>query len=460
MAWGHLEAVGRLAQGCRHSIRGIDRHARPVAGGLWALVSRLSRDRVPVFSVSIPEQAGLPAAARAAAAPAAPILLDEEAAHEADLRLLRPDPEVPPIAERRAGEYLLRLLRREEVGAAVALYDEAGERAPDPRVWDWRFFSRNPRLGLIPAAFTRAGQLVGLYPVTVRPVRVLGRDLLGSQACRTVIHPEHRGGGRVYMHLIRYIWDASCALGVPFGFGGGATEAAFKVGARFAEYRPMYDLAVREQRLSLRLAVATRGGAAAGEAARVLDLPRRLAAPRIPSGIEVAPVTEITAEFDELWERKRDRYRVLVRRDARELLWRWFRCPVPSEMLAARRGGVLEGYVVLRHFDDPEGSARLSAVVDLFSGEEPRLDAALLAAAHRSALLAGSDFLHFAPCPGSNAWQVTHGPGWRAARKAVDHVILALSCENPAGLGIADEVAAALDGRNWYYCQGDSDYWD
>ncbi|TAH35795.1 MAG: hypothetical protein EYC70_12270 [Planctomycetota bacterium] len=377
-----------------------------------------------------------------------------------DAALLLPPPGVEPLQQRAGGQYLGRLLRRDEVDRAIQLYREASFSQLTPKQWDWRFFGRNPRMGILPAVFHRDGRLIAIYPVTFRPVWIRGRELMAGQACNTLVHPEFRGGGRVYLFLMKFTFDVFWSHGLHFGYGGGATEEAMKVGAKLSTYRPLLELTVRERRLSLRLALGRRFGEVGALGARVLDASRRRTASRRHGGFELQTVAAAGPEFDELWRRKRGRYVVAVRRDARELDWRWFANPVPSQVIAARRDGRLEGYVVLRHHPDTGGPARLSTVIDLFSGQEPEVDAALLAAAAREAGDAGSDFLHFAPAPRSSAFPQVQAKPWRPARKEVDRVLVARCSYDPGQVGIQAEFDTVMDGANWYYCQGDSDFLD
>ncbi len=377
---------------------------------------------------------------------------------EQDRALLVPPLCRDPFPERRVGRYTLRLLGPEENGPARALYGLTGEPVPPKDVWLWRFYSRNPELAHVAGAFDDRGELAGLYPGVARPIRVGGRDLMTMQACRTIIHPDHRWGGRVFYLIVMYSIEHYRALGLPFGFGGGANEAAVKVGIRLVAYTLMHSLEIRERRLNLRLALRRRLGGTGAFLAEVFRLLGSARPRRLPVGFEVGPVQEAGAEFDRLWERKRDVYPALLRRDAREIDWRWFRCPVPTVVLAARKGGELEGYAALRHHT--EGPARITTILDLFAGGDPRAAAVLLEAAAGLARGEGSDFLHFAPSPNSAAFGLLRRKPWRKARKPPDHVIFRQLCTEAVRPEVENELAIVKNGSNWFYCQGDSDYRD
>ncbi|TAH39771.1 MAG: hypothetical protein EYC70_02995 [Planctomycetota bacterium] len=358
-------------------------------------------------------------------------------------------PAAPP--RRSPPDALVRRLRRDEESQALRLYHEAGVSAPHPEVWRWRLYERDPDNPLIAAAFEPDGRLAGLYPASLRPIRIRGRDAWAVQACWSVVHPGARWSGRVFRLLARHTREQGRARGAVVGFGGGVSSAAAVVGARLAAYRTLLRLEVRERRLSWRLALQRRAGWAGLAAAALADHAFDWSLRRRSRALEVSVAADAGAEFDELWERERDSFPVLLRRDARELRWRWFRCPLPAVVLAARRHGRLCGYAVLRHH--AEGAGELTTVLDLFCGRDLCTAQALLHASARLARAHGSDFLRFAPVPSSPAHATVHGRAWRSARKDPDHVVI--SPLQPDGV-----PAPVLDGACWYYAQGDADFLD
>ncbi|KAA3605173.1 MAG: GNAT family N-acetyltransferase [Planctomycetota bacterium] len=377
-----------------------------------------------------------------------------------DVRLLKPPKGQSVTLTWKAGRISLRLLRRDEVEKARRLYRLAGEPVPSAEIWDWRFFQRNPGLSNVLAAFSEDKELIGLYPGTVRPVYIHGQELLCFQACRTLVHPKYRGGGRVYIGFLRFCFAYLESMGIPVGIGGGAGEAALKVGAWVADNREMCALTTYERRLSWRLAARSRLGFLGKPLSWALDAGLHRPFRSRNDGWTVEPVQQMTAEFDDLWLRKRDRYQVLLRRDARELQWRYFDCPVPATILAARKQGVLQGFAVLRHRQDDMGEARLTSVIDMFSGQDPEVEVALLQAAGAEGIRQGSDFLQFAPSLGSVSELLVSQKPWRPARRPLEHVIVSETTKRAEEVGIADLTERAIDGRQWYYCQGDSDFFD
>jgi GNAT superfamily N-acetyltransferase len=74
-------------------------------------------------------------------------------------------------------------------------------------------------------------------------------------------------------------------------------------------------------------------------------------------------------EYDALWEKASPRFDFVAERTARYLEWKYHGPPhVGYDVLEARRGGILEGYVVLR--STVRNGARLALLVDLFCDPE------------------------------------------------------------------------------------------
>lgn len=99
----------------------------------------------------------------------------------------------------------------------------------------------------------------------------------------------------------------------------------------------------------------------------VLSPRDRRRAPRAhATATEIDEVTDFGSDVDELWQRTRRDYPVMVPRDSRFLNWRFVDCPEPTySRFVARRGGRAVGYVVLRHAESvelPQGH-----IVDLYA---------------------------------------------------------------------------------------------
>ncbi|HEX9792627.1 MAG TPA: hypothetical protein VGC54_01465 [Planctomycetota bacterium] len=381
-------------------------------------------------------------------------------AQRADLALLAPRQGNSVPTERADGELTLKALGLNDYELVAELHWDAELPILSRELAEWRYFRRNPGLVLVSGAFDAGGRLIGIYPATLRPARALGRDCLISEATHTVIHPDSRGGGRAYLALMRFHFERCDAMGVHFGYGGGANEAARKFGAWTMGIQTLLTLRTRERRLSIKMALGKHMGGVGRGLAGMFDPLSRGDLRSGEKGVEVTRVSDTDADFDDLWMRKRDDFVVLLRRDAREVRWRWLDCPVAATLITARRDGRLEGYAAMRHHEDNTSHAQITTVLDLFGGRDPKIVSALLRGAGWQAVAAGSDFLHVAPQAGGVAAGLVSGRRWRDARKHPEIVIVGATSRSAAEVGMKDAVEAALEGRNWHYCQGDSDFGD
>ena len=344
-------------------------------------------------------------------------------------------------------------------------YRQAIDLKQDSEIWHWRFHGRAGEPPLLPAAYTAAGELVGLYPAIPRRAWVSGRMLTVAQGCHSAIHPEHRAKAPLYLGLVRLLGDLSAARGIPVGYGGGANADAVRAACTLAGFRLMYRLPILEQRLSWKPVLRSRIGARFGNAAGAM-LDAFGGARTSRDDIEVEVVDRVAArgaEFDALWEEVRDAYRVCLVRDAAALDWRWSQCPVRSTLLLATRAGRPVGYLVVRVMNLDWG--RCATVLDLFrapprTGEADPVALALLAAARQHARAQGAEFLRFAPCEVGLRSMLEVAPGWKPARAEADHVLLRTTFEGNAHPEHAELLATLRDGEAWYYTQGDSDFFD
>lgn len=376
-----------------------------------------------------------------------------------------PEPAAEP-AEREVDGYRLRAARP-ETAEALSFYRRVLGLELDPAVWEWRFHGRPEAPSIFPAVYTADGELVGLNPAVPRRVWVAGQVVELAQACHSAVAAEHRAKSPLYLELVKLLGDLSAARGIPVGYGGGANEAAVRVGCTLAGFRLLHRLPVMERRLSWRPAARHRlGTALGGPVGALLD---RIATPRPrrpPAGLQVEEVPSVAAQaadFDALWEHGRDSMRVGLVRDAAALDWRWSRCPVPSVLLGARRGGELLGYLVLRVHDEAWG--RCATVLDLFPAPPPdqlldEVATALLEAAGLQARARGAGFLRFAPSVPRLQLRLAALPGWRPAPAEPDHVLIRATVSERDYPQHAELMRELCRPEGWYYAQGDSDFGD
>ncbi len=378
-------------------------------------------------------------------------------------------PEHVPVSaaapeERQLSSYRL---READAGAESVerFYREAIGLEQDLEVWRWRFHGRDDEPPLLPAAYTAAGELVGLYPAIPRRAWVDGRLMTVAQGCHSAVHPDHRAKAPLYLGLVRLLGDLSAARGIPVGFGGGANEDAVRAACTLAGFRLMHRMPILEQRLSWKPAARSRLGVRGGNAVgAILDGLGGARASRGNIEVEVIDrVADRAADFDALWNKACHSYRVCLVRDAAALDWRWSRCPVPATVLLATRDGEPVGYAVVRTLSQDWG--RCSTVLDLFrvppAAEAPDpVATALLEACAQHSQQDGAEFMRFAPCEPGLRTMLEEARDWKPARADADHVLVRTTFDAKQYPEHAELLETLRSGENWYYTQGDSDFCD
>ncbi|MGE3174185.1 MAG: hypothetical protein AB7O97_16270 [Planctomycetota bacterium] len=245
----------------------------------------------------------------------------------------------------------------------------------------------------------------------------------------SMTHPDWRQGLKrkgLFVLTCEPFWDDSKRRGDAL-FYGFPVDTAYRIGKRYLQYTQMciVDFLIRDR--------ATPPLAA-------------------PPDVVVERVDAVPAEVDALYERLRADVRCMVRRDRRYLDWRYVQNPQRAdyELWTARRGGALQGLLVLRPGSGLAPDA--ATIVDLVvpRAETAALDALLAAAVRRQheeqrarlmTALPGWSPEHrhleqrgFAPTPSANWLQ----------RRLVHNI------NGPP-------VTAAFLEREWWFTLGDSD---
>lgn len=354
---------------------------------------------------------------------------------------------------------------REDAPRINELYNRVfGQQRPLAH-FEWKYWRSpaGPPYGIV-AKSPDDGRVVAVAFGQRRRAWIGGRFVPANLMCELSTDPESRAGGVAFKGVMHAMGiGLNDEAGVLWSYGGQVTDAALTIGQRWLGYRQLFTLQVLELRLSLAPALRRRGGAAGAFLARLLDPLRRLGWRRPGGGLRCAEVRDFGPEFDALWERFRDRHALCFARDSATLRWRWLDNPLGGHriLLARSADGAPAGWIVWREWTPAQD--RIATVLDLWPGGDAATAAALLDAARRAAARAGCAFLRFAVREGGAEARAMRGLGARVSpHDRPDRVIV-----TPMPGSLHDETEedfavwrTVLDGRNWYYTQGDCDYLD
>lgn len=200
---------------------------------------------------------------------------------------------------------------------------------------------------------TASGKIIGQLWVIPLRIQVGNEVHLGSVMVNLVVHPNYRRQG-IFSSLVPFCYEEAQRLGVQFSYGfpnpnsypGFVGRLAWAdIGRARLFVRPLNigRLIPRLGRGMLQHILAATGRAVG----RFVFRPRPLG----PDATQMA-IAEVDTEdtaLDDFWRRVRGKHPVTVVRDARFLHWRYTQIPERKYLvLAARQGGLIVAYVVLR----------------------------------------------------------------------------------------------------------------
>jgi hypothetical protein len=290
-----------------------------------------------------------------------------------------------------------------------------------------------------------------------------GKESKGIMLWDIAVHPDVRGGGRLFRDITYGMQIATNAQrGVNWGFGGQSKPTVIKMGIRWFGYHMILSLKPWELRLSLRPAFAQRFGAVGGLMGAVADIFNPL--PSLSDDYKMKSIQRCGDDVDVLLKAQRDLYRVSIFRDADTLNWRYFDNPMHQhQMLGAYADGKLAGYVIWREYIDE--TVLVGTVLDLWHGENQQLATELFKAASRSAKKRRVGFMRMAVENETTTQKAIASIKGAAITERIedDNIITSMMLgEDPKGHSDVaySEMDTITDGKNWFYTQGDVDFRD
>ncbi len=296
------------------------------------------------------------------------------------------------------------------------------------------------------------GRIVGQFGAI--PVRVVidGEERLAALALNVATDPGYRRQG-MFAALGQASDELMAQAGVALAFAMPNANSfpgfISRLGYSFAGDVPFLVRAVNVRRLARsRLGIPLVPDlAAVGSRPFFPPLPQQ---PRELTGVVVEHVSQFDDAFDELWKRLRNRHRVMLVRDAAYLNWRYVHIPLREyACFAARAGGELAGYIVLRRAEllDLRGGLIVDFVTEA-SERGRRAGEALLS--HALAYFAGEDVDLLA------ALMLRHTHEYQLLRRARFRPLPKLLLPQRFRL-VARGADHALSLKSWFFTFGDYD---
>jgi len=285
------------------------------------------------------------------------------------------------------------------------------------QVWAWRFRDNPAGPGVIDLSWD-GDILAAHYALSSVVLRIDGHDRLTGLSVTAMTHPNYRGRG-LFPILARSTHARMTGLGMAMVFSFPNRWVAHRGFIRDLGWIDIHEVP------TFRLPLTSH-----------LSLP----APRD----NIVELQGFDDRFDRLWDRVKDDYQIIVRRDRRHLQWRYVWNPVEQyRILAYLDAGDVLGYAVLKRYQEEFHVVDILALRDADVGEQLLYRAAQVALEHSALAL--------------SLWlNVTHPLHWALER-------LGFRNEWPVtyfcGLVLRPDLVGtiAYDHRRWYLTMGDSD---
>ncbi|MFT7517632.1 MAG: hypothetical protein ACI84O_001427, partial [Myxococcota bacterium] len=281
-------------------------------------------------------------------------------------------------------KFRFKVAERDDYSQIYQLFEETfGEKRSAEHV-QWKYWD-NPsgEPFAVIAIDQQTDKVIAACTGMIKKAWVDGKQSEGIMLWDIAVHPEARGGGRLFRDITYGMQVAvNAQKGVNWGFGGQSKPTVIKMGIRWFGYHMILSLKTYELRLSLRSALNQRLGGIGNLLAKAADALTPL--PKPSEHFQMRAISKCDQDFDTLLAEQGQLYRASIHRDAATLNWRYFDSPqFKHQMLGAYRDKQLVGYVVWREYLDE--TVVVATILDLWHGEDQQLAADLFTAASNSA---------------------------------------------------------------------------
>jgi hypothetical protein len=340
------------------------------------------------------------------------------------------------------------------------LMDEVFGRNWDEGVFEWKY-RRNPAGRALSAVAEREGKLIGQLGAI--PVRffVDGRELVGTQEVDGCLDKKH-GKFDTFFHLVRLRRKMNDENEIGFSYffsvdiSSKIAQKALKGSMRVCATPILVKVLGVEPLLRDRL----RPKWISRLLAPIVDRALRLAYPTrgpIPKGVRMKRVERFDERFDDLWNRIKGDYPIMIVRDSAYLNWRYVDVPHRDYTvfcLENEETTEILGFIVV---GEEQRAYRVGHILELVTprtGQE-EVVRALVRGALQEFMKRKIPLVYCLMLPHCHAFQVLRRAGFRKREKEGMDLIFGIS--EPKAPVIAPELAG--NEENWYVCTGDSDFY-
>lgn len=310
--------------------------------------------------------------------------------------------------------------------------------------WDWQY-RRNPSMpgdGPLIWLAREGTTIVGQYATMPVRLAVQGREIDASWGMDVMVAPERQRQG--LGDVLFRTWDRNTGAALGLGLSDSSRRLFQKlnwpdVGPVPCFVKPLSRRALRRPNWPMGV----------NRFVSYVTYPWvRLVSRARPLHGEVQTIRQFDESFTTLWNRLKDRFTFLVRRDAAYLNWKYIQTPhVRYSIAALMRDGAAAGYAVYRHLQEPRG--RVTLLVDFLTDpDDAEGFLTLLRFVDREARAADSDKIRtFAVHEGFR--KLLRKSGYYNVKSTMDFVAKVNAVDVPSDFYESTE--------DWHVTLGDSD---
>ena len=247
--------------------------------------------------------------------------------------------------------YKIRLIDKDkEMDAFIELFEVVFGKEMTTKLWEWKYLE-NPMIIDQPLIYIaeHEGKMVGARPLLPNRMRFGDKTLKVAQPCDTMVHPDHRRKG-LFTKMTQFAIDDSRENGFSlfYNFPNQKSYPGYiKLGwKKILEREASYNVFSPKRVISLKISNLVLSSIA-NVAFKSFFNKSKISSLKPESSCDINEERYVTKEFEELWRRCSDNWKIGIVRDKEYLEWRFVKHPENDYcFFTAHKNRELLGYIV------------------------------------------------------------------------------------------------------------------
>jgi len=299
--------------------------------------------------------------------------------------------------------------------------------------WKWKFKGKNPAGDPLMIYAANDSEIVGHFAAIPMKYWIDGESVIGSHSAAMMIDPKWQNRGLIKFVADKLIQELEIQ-GIPFTYGY-PNENAYELHIKLLSYEE-----IAKQQFYIKF----------------IDSNNVEKENFGSGGLTWEKIHKFGAETNDLWEKSKNEYKVIVERKSDYLNWRYLDRPdVPYHIYGVFNGNRLEGYCVLKLYKE-EKTLR-GHFIDLFTSQNNNVCASILIrqglqffkkmqASEVTVWMQGCSFMRDLLLENGFSEGGFSGAGWDGSTRPM---VCRFNCEK-------EKYQAKLVEKDWYFTMGDT----